>query len=298
MTPAPILAITPNLALDRTLTLSGEMRAGTLVRPEGIREVAGDKGVNLVRAVTRLGGRATVYGFTAGWNGRKWRALCEEEGLDASTTELPGETRECHILVSEGGVTTEIYEPGPEASLEDYHTLLSSLPKGVYVFTGSLPGGVDPCEVLSLLPEGCIFDTSGVTLESALTKGSTLVSPNERELAAMLGKERIGTDEVRALYDTHGTPVLLSRGDRGAVYVGERVISAAPPRVEVKNPVASGDCLLGAFLLKRAEGGSLEEALRYGVAAGTDNALQGGGARISQAGVGALLERVSVKVLS
>ena len=61
----------------------------------------------------------------------------------------------------------------------------------------------------------------------------------------------------------------------------------------MRNPVASGDCLLAAFIWARSEGWSLTDALRLGVAAGAENAADGGGARLTRAGVMTRLETVT-----
>lgn len=291
-----INAITPNLALDRTLTLSQEVVPGTLMRPSGVRETAGGKGVNLVRAVTRLGGEACIYGFTSGWNGKKWRSLCEVEELRYKTIELTGETRECQIFIDPEGIATEVYEPGPSASLSNFRTLLAGLFEGIYVFTGSIPTGIrDFTRLFELLPKDCVVDTSGPALSYAVRHGVRLIAPNRQELAALLDQTTASVADAQALYQTCGTPILLTLGADGATYVGECVITAKPPPITVSNPVGSGDCLLGAFLLAWSQGKPLVEALRFGVAAGTDNARRSGGGRITAKSVAALEKHITTE---
>lgn len=263
------------------------------MRPFKVCETAGGKGTNLARAVTRLGGEACIYGFTSGWNGKKWRSLCELEELRYKTVELTGETRECQILIDPEGTATEIYEPGPSASLSNFRTLLSGLSEGVHAFAGSIPTGIqDFTRLFELLPKDCVVDTSGPALSYAVRRGVRLIAPNRRELAALLDQTTASVADAQALYETRGTPILLSLGPDGATYVGECVITAKPPPITVSNPVGSGDCLLGAFLLACSQGRSLMEALRFGVAAGTDNARRSGGGKVTANSVAALEEHI------
>ena len=56
-----IVAITPNPAIDRTLTLSAPLTPAQLHRVRGVREAAGGKGMNLARAVRALDGLMDQY---------------------------------------------------------------------------------------------------------------------------------------------------------------------------------------------------------------------------------------------
>ncbi len=294
-----LVALTPNPALDRTLRLERPLERGRLHRVAQVREAAGGKGVNVARAVRALGGEVRVTGFLAGWNGRKFRALLAEEGLEGVFTEVPGETRECQIILGEGH-PTEINEPGPSVGLGAWHALLAGLPQGRVVVSGSLAPGIfssDFATLLSSLPNKPVVDTSGPWLRVALEARVALVKPNLRELALLTGQADAGIREARALFEHYGTPILLTLGERGAAYLGEESYLAHAPAIAALNPVGSGDSLLGAFLWARAEGLALEAALRVGVAAGADNAQQGGGGAITAAGVAKLLAQVESQPL-
>ena len=80
-----------------------------------------------------------------------------------------------------------------------------------------------------------------------------------------------------------------------AALVDEETWLAEAPKVPQGNPVGSGDCLLGAYLLARADGASAEDALRLGVAAGAENVRNGGGGTLRGADVRAVAETVAVR---
>lgn len=295
-----LLALTPNLALDRTMRLDRPFRPGRLHRVQALRVAAGGKGVNLARTVRALGGDVVVAGFVAGFNGAKLRGSLEAEGLPAVLEEVPGETRECHILLEDDGHPTEINERGVRVNEEAWNALLARLPAGWPILCGSLPPGLDEAgfaRALQRLPRRPIVDMPGMPLRVALEAGAAMVSPNRAELAAYLEQDTATPDDAAAVFETWGVPVLLSLGSEGAAYVGKERVLARAPRVDVDNPVGSGDCLLGAFAWARVRGRDVGEALRWGVAAGSDNARQGGGGSVSRAGVEELYVRVSLNGL-
>lgn len=94
-----IVALTPNLAIDRMTDLDRPLQPGRMHRARSTRERAGGKGVNLARTVTALGGTCVVAGFVAGHNGAKLRELMARDGVDGVFREVGGETRECQVFL-------------------------------------------------------------------------------------------------------------------------------------------------------------------------------------------------------
>lgn len=293
---APIIALTPSLALDRTLELASPLAPGELHRVQAVHEVAGGKGVNLARTIRALGGEAVVAGFPAGWNGRKFRELLSREGLTGIFHEIEGEMRECQILL-EDGHPTEVYESGPEVSPEDWRALVQGFPAGPVVVSGSLPPGITPelfRDLLQEFPCPPVVDTSGPALAAALEAGVALIKPNRSELAQLSGCDVAGISEAKRLFDAFNTPILFTQGAEGAVLIGPKSYRARSREIPVRNPVGSGDSLLGAFLWARTQGWTPSEALRLGVAAGGENARRGGGGQVTPKGIWELFEQVRV----
>jgi 1-phosphofructokinase family hexose kinase len=271
----PIVAFTPNLALGRTLELDWQLTPEKLHRVRVTHEAAGGGGVNLARVVKALGGEVIVAGFLAGWNGQKFRQLLSNESLPGIFQEVEGETRECHILLDGRSQPTEVYESGPTVSIEDWAKLVRKLPSGKIVISGSLPSGITPDIYRSLLREFTrqpVVDTSGPTLVAALEAKVALVKANQAELAGVVGRASAGVEEAIELFQEYQTPILLTQGASGAALIGRESYWAKPPEITVRNPVCSGDSLLGAFLWELAQGYTSAQALRMGVAAGAENA--------------------------
>ena len=298
---APLVALTPTLALDRTARLDRPLRPGALHRVRSVRELAGGKGVNLARTVRALGGEVVVAGFLAGWNGAKFRELLQGEGIDGLFEEVPGETRECHALLDDGAHPTEINEAGPDVPQEAWERLLGRLPAGTAVLAGSLPPGIDDdafTRLVAGLPQPPVVDMSGSALAAAMAGGAAMIAPNRAELAALLGRASASIDDAAAFYEARGVPVLLSLGADGAAYLADQRWRVRAPEVPSTNPVGSGDCLLGAFLWARSQGRDVADALRWGAAAGADNARRGGGGRVEVAGIRALYDTIQVEEAS
>jgi len=63
---------------------------------------------------------------------------------------------------------------------------------------------------------------------------------------------------------------VVSLGAQGALAVdAHSCVQVVPPPIKSQSTVGAGDSMVGAMTLKLAEGASLEEMVRYGVAAGS-----------------------------
>jgi tagatose 6-phosphate kinase len=289
----PIVAFTPNLALGRTLELDRQLTPEKLHRVRVTHEAAGGGGVNLARVVKALGGEVIVAGFLAGWNGKKFQQQLSREGLSGIFQEVEGETRECHILLDGRLHPTEVYEPGPTVSIKDWEALVQKLPSGKIVVSGSLPPGITPEIFRTLLrefPSRPVVDTSGPTLVAALEARVALVKANHAELAGVISRESARVKDAIELFQHYQTAILFTQGASGAALIDNESYWAKPPEVTVRNPVCSGDSLLGAFLWELAQGHTPAEALRMGVAAGAENA-RATECKVTASGVRELYER-------
>lgn len=293
-----IVALTPNLCMDRVLHLDRPMTPHSLHRVTQMHEYAGGKGVNLARVVRALGGEVLLAGFLGGFNGLKFRHLMQQEGLEGVFAEVQGETRECQILLDGSDHPTEVYEKGPEVQVQDWQNLLDKLPRGRLAICGSFPPGNLLDHFLALLhhlPEKPVVDTSGPALSTALAVGVRLCKPNQHELSGILGKEIHTVPEAfeaaLGLYQRHKTPILLTLGEKGAALVTDQVHHVHSPEVEAKNPIGAGDSLLGAYLWATEQGYGPEDALRWGVAAGAESARKGGTAFVTRAGITELYQQ-------
>lgn len=167
----------------------------------------------------------------------------------------------------------------------------------VVVLTGSFPAGVPGTLYRDLLEDTrgrVVLDAQGEPLLAALERRPFLVKPNRQEMANTLGR-RVDTDAdlhaaMRELCRRGAQWVVVTQGKERVWVASEReLLSLTPPAVTVVNPIGSGDCLAAGIAVGLARGDVVPEAVRFGLAAGADNASQLLPARLDPARVQASL---------
>ncbi len=290
-----IICVTPNAALDRTLVVP-DFAVGHISRIPNAIAVPGGKGLNVMRAIEILGGRALAMGLLGGHTGRTVAAIVKEDGYQAAWTRFAGETRTCTIIASPGGNSTVINESG-QIALGDWRALVDDICSVVareaartVCLCGSLPVGApdsapaDLIEQVSAMGARIWVDSSKGWLKNAIEAKPHAIKVNREEFLEALGAEARTKVELVALarrLNADGIKIIvISLGAEGALLVsGKLAVKATPPEIQVLDPVASGDCLHAGIVTALADGVDLAEALRRGVAAGTVNALYAGGAQ-------------------
>jgi 1-phosphofructokinase family hexose kinase len=183
-------------------------------------------------------------------------------------------------------------------------------PGDIWVLSGSLPPGVPSdtyARLITLLKAGgarTFLDTSGDPLRHGCAARPYLVKPNLMEAGELMGRKLDSlADMYRAvdLFLGQGIEVVaLSLGADGLLLATEQqAVSVRPPCVQVRNPVGAGDALLAgiAYALAssgEAEGPTLEQMARWGVAAGTAAAMREGVSFGDRAEVEALHAKLQV----
>jgi 1-phosphofructokinase family hexose kinase len=174
--------------------------------------------------------------------------------------------------------------------------------------SGSLPPGVPAgfyAELIAICRNAgvpVLLDASKDALKLGLAAKPTLIKPNKTEFATLIGQELHDTDAVvkaaRTLAQEHGTLILVSLGADGAVIVSEtEAWQAQPPDVPIRSAVGSGDSLVAGVAAAFCRGYPLETAIRYGVAAGTANALEIGAGVFNRDDFERILPQVTVTPL-
>jgi 6-phosphofructokinase 2 len=247
----------------------------------------GGGGINVSRAIGKLGGESRAYYVSGGPLGDSLRQLLDQEGTTAHPISTEGWTRENLTVFEED--TQQQYRfgmPGPELTEKEWRRCLDELdeasPKPDFIVaSGSLPPGVPEdfyarvASAARTLGARMILDTSGAPLARAVKeKGLFLIKPNLRELRA-LARDEIGDDArqealIRELVESGRTEVVvLSLGRAGARWAWKKGCEYfRTPTVPIKSKVGAGDSMLGGITLALARGKTIEEAVRFGVAAG------------------------------
>ena len=279
-----------------TLTLSPSLDSATLtpqIYPEGKLRCSapvfepGGGGINVARAITHLGGKATAIFPAGGATGEHLVALLADEKVAVSTVNAQDWTRQnLHVHVTSSGEQYRFVMPGAKLSEDEFRQLeekvLAIESGALLVISGSLPPGVKTERLTQLIravqQKGirCIVDSSGEALQAALEPGQLeLLKPNQKELSALVNRELTQPDDVRTaaqelIHSGKALRVVVSLGPQGALAVdGSGFVQVVPPPMKSQSTVGAGDSMVGAMALKLAQGASLLEMTRYGVAAGS-----------------------------
>jgi 1-phosphofructokinase/tagatose 6-phosphate kinase len=302
-----IVTVTLNAAIDRTLTVPNFQRGQRHRASAGVT-LAGGKGINVARALKRLGVPVVATGLVGGRTGSRIVEELTGEAILNDFVHIEGESRTSTAVVDPTGSTyTEINEWGPAVRPDELEMLLEKLrylTQGaeLVVFAGSLPRDVaddfyaEATRELARRHVPVAVDSEGEPLRLAIEAEPFLVSPNQPEAEAVVGQEfhdeedfLLALDQIaemgakNVLITTEWGCVALCREDRAV-----RRFRAVAPRVEPVSAVGSGDVLLAAFLAARHAGRTHEEALRAAVATGAASTLEVGAGRFDTRHAGRL----------
>ena len=288
-----ILTLTLNPALDISTSVERVMPVRKL-RCGKAQRYPGGGGINVARVLKRLGAEVTAFFPAGGSTGDLLGRLVADEGVKNITVPIAGETRE-NFTVNE----TESQEQfrfvlrGPTLSGTERQQCLDTLAdhmsaEGLLVASGSLAEGVPTsfyatiAEMAAAFDTSFVLDTSGAALAGALGRGVSLIKPNLRELADLVGED-IATESAQikacqALVDTgKAKAVALTLGAEGALLVtGGGVWRARPPKVATESAVGAGDSFTAGMAWGMASGWNIEKAFSLGIAAGAAAALTPG----------------------
>ncbi|ODQ87592.1 1-phosphofructokinase family hexose kinase [Mycolicibacterium holsaticum] len=286
MTPARIVTLTMNPALDITTTVE-QIHPTSKIRCGDARYDPGGGGINVARVAHVLGASVSAVFPVGGATGGRIARLVEDAGVPYRNTEISEPTRE-NFTVNErrSGEQYRFVLPGPHVTLREQSRCLDELrlaaAKAEYVVaSGSLPPDVAPdfyqrvadlCRELGAL---LILDASGAALTS-ITSGVFLLKPSLRELRECVGHEL--HDEAEQLAAAHELidrgvtqAVVVSLGSQGA-FLATAEHSQHFPAIPVRSVVSSvgaGDAMVAAITVGLSWCWPLSEAVRFGVAAGT-----------------------------
>ena len=287
-----IYTVTLNPAIDKTVVIEN-FRAGGVNRVASVREDAGGKGINVSKCLKNLGEKSVAAMILAGDTGAKLERMLGELGIPVLSVWTEGENRtNLKIIDPVNKANTDINELGPVVSaalLEQFKEKLGSRiqPEDVVILSGSLPAGVDR----GLYGEwtayfrslgACVYlDADGEPMEKGMKAIPYMIKPNNDELAALLGKEKLSIEEMvfegKRLHDTGIEEIVISLGGDGALFVSkDGCYRAEGLKVEVKSTVGAGDSVVAAMAYAQVKKLSRQEKISLAVAIGAASVMQSG----------------------
>jgi 1-phosphofructokinase family hexose kinase len=280
--------------------------------------MAGGKGVNVARALKRLGQPVIATGVAGGPTGTRIIEQLTDEAILNDFVRIREESRMSTAVVDPtSGEQTEINERGPavsEAELELFVDKLLYLAKGaaICVFAGSLPRGVDPGLYAQLVGElkklgvTTVIDSEGDALRLATRAEPAVVTPNELEAEELVGHEFSEEEDrvtaVREIAAMGASEAIMTLESGCLALVGDdpdrRLYRVTLEPREPRSTVGSGDAFLAGYLSCRYSGSPQEDCLRYAVACGSESTQHFGAGVIDPREMERLLPEVEIEELA
>jgi 6-phosphofructokinase 2 len=288
---ADICTITFNPCIDKSTSVNVLKPQKKLRCAAPVFEPGGG-GINVARAIKKIGGEATAIYPSGGYPGKFLDLLLEKENINVLRVETLQHTRENMIVLDKA--TNQQYRfgmPGQHLSENEWQQCLQAIEESssrFIVASGSLPPGV-PLDIFARISgiankmnRKLIVDTTEEALLPALEEGVYMIKPNIGELSRLMGKEELQASEIEPATLSVARKynceiVVVSLGASGAMLVSdENVFKIPAPAVKIKSTVGAGDSMVAGIVFSISKGKKLYEALQYGVACGTAATLSNG----------------------
>jgi 6-phosphofructokinase 2 len=287
----PILTVTLNPAIDKS-TVADKMKPESKLRCADVLNEPGGGGINVSKALKKLGIPSVALFPAGGHNGEMLKGLLGKEEILFQSVNSSVETRENWVVLeAETNNQFRFTFPGrafEEQVVRDLIENIRAFSPGFVVASGSLPPGLPDyfygLIVKTAISVGakCIVDTSGPALQALQGKHVYLIKPNISEICKMLNIEKLENHDVpdaaqQAVRDGFAEIIVVSMGPDGAWMVTEdKRYFAAAPAVEKRSTVGAGDSMLAGITYMLQQKEPLKQALNFGVACGSAATMNDG----------------------
>lgn len=277
------VAVVGSANLDIVVPVPRHPVAGETVLGGDHQRISGGKGANQAVAAARLGRRVAFVGCVgADAAGSELMGALAGDGVDTSLVRVVEDAPSGIALISVGpdGDNSIVVSPGANARVDEVDieraaglleqatvTLLQlEIPPETVTVAAEAAGGI---VILNPAP--------AQALTSRLLESVDLLVPNETELA-LLTDSPLATDFDEIVDQARLLPAartVVTIGAQGAIIVDESDMRHQPaPAVTPIDTTAAGDSFCGALADVLAEGGTLEDAVAWGVMVGAATTLK------------------------
>jgi len=292
-----IVTVTMNPAVDKvywveSLKVCQITQEEFLTRATRSSTSAGGKGANISRFLSAFGVDNVAMGFVGGNTGHVVVRYLQRKGVTTNFVWIHEETRVNVTILEEGRSHSPnlINERGPTVTPEEIERFMRRFQRMAkraswIVLGGSLPQGVDVgiyaelTKIARASGAKVVISAGGEALSQAVGACPYLIKPDTREHMVFEGKALTTTESIvaaaRHVIDLGVQMVVISHDVTGDIVLTPEAsweIEAKVPTSAFKNLVGADDAFLGGILLKLTQDAPVEEALRFGMAAGIASA--------------------------
>lgn len=303
MTSADVAVIAPSPMLTVT------------VEPEGeIHLHAGGQGLWVARQAVRLDRKVTLCGAFGGEIGIVLRQLIVTESV--KIVEVIANTSNGAYIHDRRSGARHVVAQAPAAKLSRHAVddlygaaFSTGIEAAVIVLTGTDPAGLVPAAFYRRIARDLtsngrtvIGDLTGAELDAALSGGLTLLKVSAADLVTE-GRAADDDDSIiawmREASSAGAANVVVSRGAGPTLALLDgQLMTAAAPSATPNDERGAGDSMTAAIAAALSAGGSLADALRHGVAAGTMNVTRSGMGTGRAKPISVIAEHVRINPLS
>lgn len=300
-----ITTVTINPSLDKSTHFTG-LIAEQKIRCEKPRYDSGGGGINVSKAISKLGGKSSCIFTSGGSSGEMLEDLIATEKLDGIVIKTKNWTRENFIAFENTSKAQYRFGfPGNEFLEKEKNKILQTIKElqtDYLVISGSLNEGLATnfyqkiAEIAKESNIKVVVDTSGEALQKVLETGVYLIKPNLGELAKLIGVDHLELEEVenaakKLIEKGSAEIVVVSLGADGAILISkEETHLVKAPKVEKKSTVGAGDSMVGGMVWALSQNKSLKEVIQWGVCCGTAATMNEGTKLFKKEDVMRLLE--------
>ncbi len=280
-----ILTITFNPAIDKSTSVDNLISEKKLKCTNPKFEPGGG-GINVARAIKRLGGESTALYLAGGYTGNYFTELLIKENIQTIAVSCKNHTRENLIVFDEKSkLQYRFGMPGPVINESEWKDVLNTIEKindiEFIVASGSISEGV-PIDIFGRISRiaklkkiKLIVDSSGDALKESVDEGLYMLKPNINELSFLNGAGELRTEDVEDAAKSIISKgkckfMVISMGAEGAMLITEEsTFKITPPKVNSISTVGAGDSMVAGIVQSLSLGRSITESVKYGVSCGT-----------------------------
>lgn len=306
-----IITVTLNPSIDISYRLK-EFKIDDVNRTNEVTKTAGGKGLNVSRVLKQLNGNVLATGFNGGYTGEFLKSELDKLNIKNDFYNINGNTRNCIAILNDGN-QTEILESGDNISeeeqlgfLEKFEDLVKN--SSVVTISGSMPPGVpnDYYErLLNIIKSEdikVILDTSGESLKNIVLNSEVkpyCIKPNETEIKQIENKDINSKEELVDYLKTDifkgiELIVITMGGDGALVKFKDDFYNVNIPKINVVNPVGSGDSTVAGIAYGIENNLSIEDIIKYAMTCGILNTMEEKTGYINTHEVDKYLEKIEI----
>ncbi|SDE43288.1 6-phosphofructokinase 2 [Pricia antarctica] len=280
-----VITLTVNPVIDKSVSVAG-ISPNTKLRCSAPTYNPGGGGINVSRALKKLGSDSLCMYLAGGPTGHHLKQLLDHEGVEQLVVPIKGWTRD-NLAVTDTS-NNQQYRfgmPGPHVEKEEWEAILKQLEQYLkesdyLVASGKLSPGMpndfytQVAAIAQTKKARFVLDTSGEALIQASKSNIYIMKPNLGELSTLSGIDSISALELESIakkfMDGHDCETLVvSLGAKGALLATKYEMEHVPtPTVLQKSTIGAGDSMVAGMIVSLLQGKTFSDMVKYGVACG------------------------------